>query len=88
MVVDVSQLTWQGHTLMRCHDGEDFVALSCASEKVGGLDGHCSPPHRGGHGKVRRSVTSPCYCRGGRERIVEVLTGLLIRCYKFPGNPA
>jgi hypothetical protein len=36
VAVDVSQLMWRGHTLTRCHDEEDFVALKLRHEKVGG----------------------------------------------------
>jgi hypothetical protein len=40
---------------------------SCAGEKVGGLDGCCSPPRWDGHDRVWHSVASSCYCRGGEK---------------------
>jgi hypothetical protein len=36
VVLDVSQLTWQGHTLTWCHDEEDFVAPKLYQQKGGG----------------------------------------------------
>jgi hypothetical protein len=36
VAIDVSQLMRQGHTLTRCHDEEDFVALKPRWPKGGG----------------------------------------------------
>jgi hypothetical protein len=36
VAIDVSQLMRQGHTLTRCHDEEDFVALKPRWRKGGG----------------------------------------------------